>query len=53
MKDLKDFQQSISGVSIDEEMAEMIKFQHGYNATARFITEADKMLDTIINRMGV
>ena len=38
---------------MDEEIAEMIKFQHGYNATARFVNEINSMLDTIINRMGV
>ena len=53
LKDLTDLRQSISGVNIDEELAEMIKFQHGYQAAARFITNIDQMLDTIINRMGV
>ena len=53
MKDLRDARASISGVNIDEEIAQMIKYQHGYSAAARFITEVDKMLDTIINRMGV
>ncbi len=53
MKDLKDLQSSVSGVNLDEEMANMIKFQHGYSAAARFVSEVDKMLDTIINRMGV
>jgi len=53
LKDLKDFQSSISGVNMDEEFAEMIKFQHGYNATAKFIDQINQMLDTIINRMGV
>ncbi len=53
MKELEDLRQSISGVSLDEEFAEMIKFQHGYNAAARFVTTIDKMLDTIINRLGV
>ena len=53
MKDLRDTRASISGVNIDEEIAEMIKYQHGYSAAARFITEVDEMLDTIINRMGV
>ncbi|MCP4124691.1 MAG: flagellar hook-associated protein FlgK, partial [Bacteroidetes bacterium] len=47
MKDLKDLQSSVSGVNLDEEMADMIKFQHGYAAAARFVTEVDKMLDTI------
>ncbi len=53
MKDLRDTRESISGVNIDEEIAQMIKFQHGYAAAARFISEVDRMLDTIINRMGV
>jgi flagellar hook-associated protein 1 len=53
MKNLRDIRESISGVNIDEEMTQMIKFQHGYNASARIVTEFDKMLDVIINRMGV
>jgi flagellar hook-associated protein 1 len=53
MRDLRDMRESISGVNIDEEIAQMIKFQHGYAAAARFISEVDRMLDTIINRMGV
>jgi flagellar hook-associated protein 1 FlgK len=53
MKELRDKRQSISGVNIDEELAAMIKYQHGYSAAARFITTVNSMLDTIINRMGV
>jgi len=53
MKELEDMRASISGVNIDEELSLMIKFQHGYSAASRFISEVDKMLDTIINRMGV
>ncbi len=53
MKDLHDLRDSISGVNIDEELAQMIKFQHGYAAAARFISNVNEMLDTIINRMGV
>ncbi|MFD0673637.1 flagellar hook-associated protein FlgK [Cohnella sp. GCM10027633] len=44
--------QSVSGVSLDEEMANMIKFQHAYNAAARFMTTLDETLDKIINGMG-
>ncbi len=45
--------QAISGVSIDEEMSNMVKFQHAYNASARMITTMDEMLDVIINRIGL
>jgi len=44
---------SYSGVNIDEEFSELIKFQHGYTAASRFITELNKIYDTIINRLGV
>ena len=53
MKQLNDMRQSISGVNIDEELTNMIRFQHGYNAAARFITTVNSMLDTLINRVGV
>ncbi|MEW5818122.1 MAG: flagellar hook-associated protein FlgK, partial [Spirochaetota bacterium] len=53
MKELSDMRESISGVNIDEELAQMIKFQHGYAAAARFVSIWDKMLETIINRLGV
>lgn len=45
--------QSVSGVSLDEEMANMIKFQHAYNAAARAMTTFDEVLDKVINQMGV
>ena len=51
MKQLNDMRQSISGVNIDEELANMIRYQHGYNAAARFITTVNNMLDTLM-RMG-
>ncbi|MBU8881181.1 flagellar hook-associated protein FlgK [Bacillus sp. FJAT-29790] len=44
---------SISSVSLDEEMTNLIKFQHAYNAAARNITMIDEMLDKIINGMGI
>jgi flagellar hook-associated protein 1 FlgK len=53
MSDLRNLRQSISGVNIDEELADIIKFQHGYNAAAKFVSVVDELLDTIINRMGV
>lgn len=53
LKSLTDIRHSISGVNIDEEVAELIKYQHAYSAAARFVSNVDTMLDTIINRMGV
>lgn len=44
--------QSISGVSLDEEMTNLMQFQHSYSAAARMITTIDEMLDTLINRTG-
>lgn len=53
LKDSVDYQrQSVSGVSLDEEMTNLIKFQHAYNASARNITIVDEMLDKIINGLG-
>ena len=52
-KELRDMRDSVSGVNIDEELADIIKFQHGYNATARFVAAVNEMLDTVINRLGV
>lgn len=53
LSDLRAIRDSISGVNIDEELADIIKFQHGYNAAAKFITVVDELLDTVINRLGV
>ncbi|MGG4037824.1 flagellar hook-associated protein FlgK [Heyndrickxia ginsengihumi] len=44
--------QSVSAVSLDEELTNMIKYQQAYNAAARSITVCDDMLDKIINSMG-
>lgn len=53
MGDLRELRDSISGVNIDEELADIIKFQHGYNVAAKFISVQDELLDTLINRLGV
>lgn len=44
---------SYSGVSLDEEMADMVKFQQAYNANARMLTTFDEMIDIIVNKLGL
>ncbi len=52
LKQVDNRRQSISGVSLDEEMTNMIKFQQAYNAAARVVTTMDECLDKVINGMG-
>ena len=40
---------SVSGVSLDEEMTDLIKYQKAFQGSARIITVVDQMLDTILN----
>jgi flagellar hook-associated protein 1 len=42
-----------SGVSLDEEATDMVRFQHAYQAAARVITAIDEMLNTLINGTGL
>ncbi len=44
--------QSVAGVSLDEEMMNLMRFQRGYQASARTMTTMDQMLDTLVNRTG-
>lgn len=48
---VNDQRQQITGVSSDEELANLIKFQHAYNASSRFITVVDQMLEHILTRL--
>ena len=44
--------ESLSGVSLDEEATDMVRYQRMYQAAARVITMMDQNLDTLINSMG-
>lgn len=46
--DLKAQQDSVSGVNLDEEMTNLIKFQHAYTAAAKLITTADSMMQVLL-----
>ncbi len=44
--------QQVVGVSDDEELNNMIKFQNAYNANSRFINAINEMIEHIINTLG-
>jgi len=46
--DLRSRQESVSGVNLDEEMTNLIKFQHAYTAAAKLITTAESMLEVLL-----
>jgi len=44
--------ESIAGVNLDEEMTNMLSYQHAYSAAGRLVSTIDEMLDVLINRTG-
>lgn len=50
---LESRRQEVSGVSIDEELTNMLRYQRAYQAAARIITASDEMLDLLVNRLGI
>ena len=53
VKQIENRRLSDSGVSMDEEMANMVKFQHAYNASAKMIQTMSEIYDTLINKLFV
>ncbi|MBR4145382.1 MAG: flagellar hook-associated protein FlgK [Lachnospiraceae bacterium] len=49
---IQDKRSGITGVSSDEELTYLIKFQQAYNASARYINVIDEMLEHVIERLG-
>jgi flagellar hook-associated protein 1 len=45
-------QEAANGVNLDEELSDLVRFQRAYEASARFISVVDELLDTLINRTG-
>lgn len=43
---------AVSGVSLDEEMADLVKYQRAFQASSRVFTVIDDLLDTVVNRLG-
>ena len=50
---LKNLKEETSGISTDEEAADLLKFQRSYQASARFVSVVSDLLDTLINRLGL
>jgi flagellar hook-associated protein 1 FlgK len=48
LKQLDTLDRSVSGVSLDEEMAKLIKYQQSYNAAAKYITKTEELLDSLM-----
>ena len=48
MNQLDNQRESVSGVSIDEEMIQLIKYQMGYTAAGKLVVSAEEMLDTLL-----
>ena len=46
---VENYRESISGVSIDEETVNLIKYQNAYQAAAKLINTADEMMETILS----
>jgi flagellar hook-associated protein 1 FlgK len=46
---LENYRESVAGVSLDEEMVNLVKFQAAYNAAAKMISMADEMMDSLFN----
>ena len=42
-----------SGVFLDEEMTDMMKFQRSFQASARHVNVIDTLLEQVVNRLGV
>lgn len=53
LRQIENSRQSVQGVSLDEELANMIQAQHAYDAAAKVITYIDEALETLIHGMGV
>lgn len=49
---IQNSREQVLGVSSDEELTTMIKFQNAYNAASRYINVVDEMLEHIINTLG-
>lgn len=52
-KELENKKGTMMNVSMDEEMSNLIRFEHSYNASARMVNVMDEMIDIVVNRLGL
>ncbi|MBQ9277225.1 MAG: flagellar hook-associated protein FlgK [Lachnospiraceae bacterium] len=52
VNDLDNLRQQVAGVSSDEELSNLVKYQHAYNAASRYITTVAEMIEHLINTLG-
>lgn len=53
IREIENHRDNVQGVSLDEEMANMVRYQHAYSACARLITAFDALLATLVERTGL
>ena len=51
LEEIDNLRLNVSGVSLDEEMVNLIQFQHSYNASAKVISTIDSLLDVVVNSL--
>jgi len=52
VQELENQRQTVVGVSTDEELSNLIKFQQGYNASSRYFTVVSEMVEHLISKLG-
>ena len=50
--DIENTRQQVVGVSSDEELSNMIRFQHAYNAASRYISTVSEMIEHLVTTLG-
>lgn len=53
VEQIENKRQSLMAVSLDEEMGDLIRYQHSYNAAVRVVNAIDEMIDNVVNKVGL
>ena len=49
IKEIQTSKLNVSGVSLDEEMINLVQYQHAYNASAKVVSTINSLLDVVVN----